>query len=101
MEITGAWRDELVGRDMLNSGWAFTTCLKCRGQAWRAPDGAVHCPPCEEKAERLYQFVAGVRAGVLGSLARRPSLRAIALAGTALASTAFAAVPPLRTFNRG
>ena len=46
------------------SGWTIDSCMACRGSAWRGPDGSVHCPACEAKAERL--------AAALGSVAQPP-----------------------------
>ncbi|WP_310532530.1 hypothetical protein [Novosphingobium sp.] len=62
-----------------HSGWTVDSCMTCRGQAWRGPDGSVHCPDCEAKAERLAALMASVanppaflslRSALLGSSAQ-------------------------------
>ena len=42
------------------AAWTIDTCMTCRGQAWRAPDGDVFCPDCEDKATRLRMALASV-----------------------------------------
>lgn len=58
-------------------GFSFTTCLRCRGSAWRDDrDGQVFCQPCDEAAERLQ--------AALASVARPPAFQSLrsALRGT-------------------
>lgn len=62
-------------------GFDFTTCVKHRAQAWRAPDGELFCAECEAEAARL--------AAALASVARPPvflSLRSALLGTTAKSS---------------
>lgn len=44
----------------VTGGWTVDSCMACRAQAWRGPDGSVHCPDCEAKAERLAALMASV-----------------------------------------
>lgn len=62
-------------------GFTFTTCVKHRGPAWRAPDGEMFCAECEAEAERLTAALASVarppvfqslRSALLGTTAKSP-----------------------------